>query len=155
MQQNSKLILAFTSAALVLLQGCNDPNVNNRELGTILGGIGGAVVGSNIADKNNRALGTVVGAIAGGFLGNQIGKDIDQANRSRINHVLSTQRSNEPYTWQDPDHHASFVRTTSPSFRDKGRICRPYKIIMFIDGKKSVKRGTACRVGRNEWQMIN
>ena len=148
------LPLSLLLSAFIFLQGCDNPNTNNRQLGTVLGSVGGAVIGSNIAGKNNRGLGTVIGAVTGGFLGNQIGKDIDKANRKRINYILSTQRSNEPFSWQDPDNQASFVMTTSPAYKYNERICRPYKIVMYINGKKGVQQGIACRVSPEEWEIV-
>lgn len=47
---------------------------DNRAMGTVLGGIAGAVIGSNVDDDGNRAEGTVLGAILGGVVGNQIGR---------------------------------------------------------------------------------
>ena len=43
-------------------------------VGAVAGGVGGALVGNQIAGRNNRALGGVVGAVGGGLLGNAIEK---------------------------------------------------------------------------------
>ena len=43
-------------------------------VGAVAGGVGGAIVGNQIAGRNNRALGGVVGAVGGGLLGNAIEK---------------------------------------------------------------------------------
>ncbi len=43
-------------------------------VGAVAGGVGGAVVGNQIAGHNNRALGGIVGAVGGGLLGNAIEK---------------------------------------------------------------------------------
>ena len=48
---------------------------SNRAMGTVLGGIAGAVIGSNVDDDGNRAEGTVLGAILGGAVGNQVGRN--------------------------------------------------------------------------------
>jgi outer membrane lipoprotein SlyB len=41
-------------------------------VGAVAGGVGGAVLGSQIAGRHNRTLGGVIGAIGGGLLGNTI-----------------------------------------------------------------------------------
>ena len=46
----------------------------NNGVGAVAGGVGGALVGNQIAGRNNRALGGVVGAVGGGLLGNAIEK---------------------------------------------------------------------------------
>jgi len=56
-------------------RGYNRSCRDNRAAGTILGGIAGAVIGSNIDDDGNRAEGTVLGAIVGGMVGNQVARN--------------------------------------------------------------------------------
>jgi outer membrane lipoprotein SlyB len=56
------------SIAAVKVQG------QTNGVGAVAGGVGGAVVGNQIAGRNNRALGGIVGAVGGGLLGNAIEK---------------------------------------------------------------------------------
>ena len=44
----------------------------NNGVGAVAGGLGGALVGSQIAGRHNHTIGGVVGAIGGGLLGNAI-----------------------------------------------------------------------------------
>jgi outer membrane lipoprotein SlyB len=46
----------------------------NNGVGAVAGGVGGALVGNQIAGHGNRALGGIVGAVGGGLLGNAIEK---------------------------------------------------------------------------------
>jgi hypothetical protein len=43
-------------------------------VGTIIGGVGGALVGRSIDTRGDRTTGTVLGAAGGALLGNQIAK---------------------------------------------------------------------------------
>jgi len=43
-------------------------------VGAVAGGVGGAVLGSQIAGRHNKTIGGVIGAIGGGLLGNEIEK---------------------------------------------------------------------------------
>jgi outer membrane lipoprotein SlyB len=43
-------------------------------VGAVAGGVGGAVLGSQIAGHHNKTLGGVIGAVGGGLLGNAIEK---------------------------------------------------------------------------------
>jgi outer membrane lipoprotein SlyB len=47
---------------------------NTNGVGAVAGGVGGAVLGSQIAGRHNKTLGGVIGAIGGGLLGNAIEK---------------------------------------------------------------------------------
>jgi len=44
----------------------------NNGVGAVAGGVGGALVGSQIAGRHNHTLGGVIGAVGGGLLGNAI-----------------------------------------------------------------------------------
>ena len=44
----------------------------NNGVGAVAGGLGGALVGSQIAGRHNHTLGGVIGAVGGGLLGNAI-----------------------------------------------------------------------------------
>lgn len=46
----------------------------NNGVGAVAGGVGGAVVGSQIAGGHNRTLGGLVGAVGGGLIGNAVEK---------------------------------------------------------------------------------
>jgi len=43
-------------------------------VGTIIGGVGGALVGRSIDTRGDRTLGTVIGAAGGALLGNEVAK---------------------------------------------------------------------------------
>ncbi|MFM9880292.1 MAG: glycine zipper domain-containing protein [Burkholderiaceae bacterium] len=70
---NTKLFLATSVSALVLLSGCaSDPT--NAQIGTgvgaVLGGVAGSAVGGTAA--------TIGGAAIGGVVGNEVGKRRDE-----------------------------------------------------------------------------
>lgn len=53
---------------------CKVTKTKSQKTGTIVGAIGGAVVGSQVA-KHEKGLGAVVGGLAGAAIGSKIGKD--------------------------------------------------------------------------------
>jgi len=61
---------------------CREERRDRRAAGTVLGGIAGAVIGSNVDDDGNRAEGTVIGAVAGAAIGNQIGAKSVKCDRT-------------------------------------------------------------------------
>jgi hypothetical protein len=52
---------------------CEQIQNGNRVAGTVLGAIGGAVLGSAVAGHGNKTAGALIGGAAGGYVGNQIG----------------------------------------------------------------------------------
>lgn len=70
-------LLALTSFALApaasaQVQACEAHN--NQTAGTIVGAIGGAILGSALGGHGHKSDGAIVGALGGGIVGNQIGK---------------------------------------------------------------------------------
>ncbi len=54
---------------------CHREKSNNAAAGTILGGIAGAVIGSNVAKGGGRTGGAIIGGVGGAALGNTIAKN--------------------------------------------------------------------------------
>lgn len=52
-------------------------------VGTIIGGVGGALVGRSIDTRGDRTLGTVLGAAGGALLGNEVAKGSGGGRRCR------------------------------------------------------------------------
>src|SRR5271170_7156403 len=84
------------SIALItsMLAGCNPPppgagqdtgGVSKQDIGTVLGGIGGAVIGSTMGRGNGRIATTAAGAILGGLAGSAIGKSLDRSDANSNN----------------------------------------------------------------------
>lgn len=141
------LLTGFVAATLLL--GCDDPDVSNRDLGYLVGGIAGASIGNSVA--GDRTLGTVVGALAGSYIGGNIGKSIDKKNQERVAWVLENKPSNEAVAWQDPDKRSSYEVIPEPSYRKGSKICRPFTLTIYDGNRKKVQHGTACRVAGKKW----
>lgn len=75
----------------------------NQQIGTLLGGTVGAVVGNQLGGKN-KAIWTTVGAAAGALVGNQIGKYLDERDRQRMAQVTEqTIATGETHSWSNPE----------------------------------------------------
>ncbi len=70
------LIFAGVLPTVALAQpydpGCVRSNQDNRATGTVLGAIGGALLGSAVAGRHDRGAGAVVGGVGGAVAGNAI-----------------------------------------------------------------------------------
>jgi outer membrane protein OmpA-like peptidoglycan-associated protein len=71
--------IAFAFAAA--LAGCaTDGPLGHRETGTLIGAVGGAVVGAVACDRN-RTKGAVIGAVGGALAGGVVGRYMDDQKR--------------------------------------------------------------------------
>jgi outer membrane protein OmpA-like peptidoglycan-associated protein len=94
MTQLTKCLTLFL--IFVLIAGCATEGEHQRvEKGTLLGGLGGAVVGGLIGSKSGKAgqgalIGGLVGAIGGGLVGNYMDKQAAELEK-----VAQTQRTQD------------------------------------------------------------
>jgi outer membrane lipoprotein SlyB len=82
----------------------------NNGVGAVAGGVGGALVGSQIAGGHNRTLGGVVGAVGGGLLGNAIEKHQRKATAYDVTVRM------------DDGSHRTVRESTAPAVGEKVRV---------------------------------
>lgn len=150
-------ILTIGAVALSLA-ACQDGG-QKEGFGTVLGGIGGAVIGSQFGGGNGRLVGTAVGTLAGAFLGREVGKSLDKADQAQVQHA--TQRAEtapvgQQITWSNPDSGNSGTVTPTREGRDQsGSTCREYRSTVNVGGKTEEAYGTACRQADGSWKIVN
>jgi hypothetical protein len=70
------LMIAVTLPVAALAQpydpGCVQSNQDSRAAGTVLGAIGGALIGGAVAGRHDRGAGVVIGGVGGAVAGNAI-----------------------------------------------------------------------------------
>jgi len=70
------LMIAVTLPVAALAQpydpGCVQSNQDSRAAGTVLGAIGGAIIGGAVAGRHDRGAGVVIGGVGGAVAGNAI-----------------------------------------------------------------------------------
>jgi len=88
--KHSRLISVLLIGAT--LAGCNPPppgggvgGVSKQDIGTVAGGVGGALLGSTIGGGTGRLLATGAGAIIGGMAGSSVGKSLDKSDANSNN----------------------------------------------------------------------
>ncbi|MBI3505574.1 MAG: glycine zipper 2TM domain-containing protein [Proteobacteria bacterium] len=144
--------LAFALAA------CQDGGAKEN-VGTVLGGIGGAVIGSQFGGGNGRFVGTAIGTMAGALLGREVGKSLDKADQAQLHRA--TQRAEtapvgQQITWSNPDSGNSGTITPTREGRDQsGSTCREYRSTVNVGGKTEEAYGTACRQADGSWKIVN
>jgi len=72
----ASLTLALTAS--LVLAGCEELPGEERQQGTVIGGVGGAVAGAALADEDDRVLGAIIGGALGAGGGYLIGREIEK-----------------------------------------------------------------------------
>ncbi|NLC36767.1 MAG: SH3 domain-containing protein [Alcaligenaceae bacterium] len=91
----SKKVVATLIIASVGMTGCATTGDwgSKQTAGTLLGTIGGALIGGQIGGGSGRTVAIIAGALAGGALGNWIGSNLDKKDQEAL--ALSTQQALE------------------------------------------------------------
>jgi surface antigen len=129
---------------------------NRTELGIVLGGLTGAVVGSQVVKRENRTAGIIGGSIIGALIGGSIGRSMDEIDQNCVGQALEHAPDGERIVWNTPDDGARYQVTPVETYQDNGgRYCREYQATSVIGGREQQTYGTACRQPDGSWQLIN
>lgn len=77
-------VASFLSMSIIASSGCAQMGVTKQQAGTVLGGLAGAVVGSQIGDGKGQILATILMAGAGAYIGNKIGSMLDERDQQAL-----------------------------------------------------------------------
>ncbi len=72
----------MSKLTLILLMSLSIISCTKEETGTLLGAIGGAVIGGEVTGDNG--IGVMMGALAGGYAGRSIGSKLDEADQQKM-----------------------------------------------------------------------
>ena len=125
--------------------GISSGRCNRDEIGAVIGGVTGAVIGGRVADREDRVVGMVVGGVLGAVVGHAIGDSMDDRDRACMGHSLELGRPGVPVVWQHSGHQYHFT----PRGEARGG-CR-YATLMVDDRKP--RDVLACPSGRGEWSF--
>lgn len=151
-----------------LLVGCNPPppgagqqtmGVSKQDIGTVLGGVGGAVIGSTMGKGRGRIATTAAGAILGGLAGSALGSSLDKADASYNNQAtvqaLETAPAGQALPWNNPESgNYGSVSAGTPYKVADGSYCREYTQKVNIGGQSKSAFGKACRQPDGTWQIV-
>jgi len=150
-----KIIIATLTAGLLV--GCGI-NLNKEDQGTVIGSLFGVAIGSMIGDGNGRVAAMVLGGIFGAAVGNRIGAQLDERDRlllaNNTQSALEYGKSGVRKDWVNPDTNHSGTTTPGPAYTNQNnRQCRDFTQTIYIDGKREIGKGTACRNSAGEWLL--
>jgi surface antigen len=150
--------LVVAAMAAVFLASCGPGGMSRQDSGTLIGAVGGGVIGNQFGSGKGRVAATAAGIILGGIIGNQIGRDLDEEERRRAMEAeyqaLEYGRDNEPRRWRGQ--RDGYYGTVKPGRRYsyQGQTCREYEHEVFINGRPEIVRGKACRQYDGTWKQV-
>ena len=151
-------IAAVLLAATLALPACSRTAGDKETAGTILGGIGGAVLGSEVGSGSGRIIATAVGGVIGAWLGSEIGASLDRADQAYA--AQAQQQAHEApvgsqVTWSNPESGNHGTVTAQREGQDQsGNYCREYQTTVTIGGETHQAYGTACRQPDGTWVIV-
>ncbi|NNE84037.1 MAG: glycine zipper 2TM domain-containing protein [Alphaproteobacteria bacterium] len=156
---NRKAIAPLAAAALILA-ACSGDAGQKQTAGTILGGIGGAVIGSQIGGGSGQIIATALGTFAGAMIGADIGKSLDRADQLAMRQAEQQAHSasiGEQIVWQNPDsgNYGSVTPVREGTQASSGSYCREYQTTVTIGGREERAFGTACQQPDGSWEVVS
>lgn len=145
-------LLTTTLASALLLSGCAD--MTNQDAGAITGGVVGGLLGNTIGKGSGRTAATVAGVMAGTYIGSNIGKSMDKVDRMQVSRALETTKTNESYSWRNPDSGVRYRVRPTETYTHHTQPCRKYVTEAWIDGDRKQIHGTACRQADGSWKAM-
>lgn len=146
-------------AALSLALAACEQGPTKENIGTVLGGIGGAVIGAQFGGGSGRIVGTAIGTLAGAFLGREIGRSLDAADKAQVQRATQAAETapvGQQIVWSNPESGNSGSVTPTREGQDAGgNTCREYKSTVNVGGKAEEAYGTACRQPDGTWKIVN
>lgn len=141
------LAAALSAALLLSTAGCE--NMQKRDWGTAIGGILGGIAGYKLG--KDSAGGAAIGALLGGMAGRMIGQYMDDADQKRLAETIDAAPRGQTVSWHNDDTGRDFAVTpTSDFYAEAGKECRSFDQVVYVDGRREVMEGVACRTPGDE-----
>jgi surface antigen len=132
-----------------------DRQLVGRELaGQVIGGVGGAVLGSQIGQGTGQIVATAGGALLGVLIGGAVGRSLDQTDYACAGQVLEHAPNNRAIVWRNPETGGAYRLTPTSAYQVQDGYCREYTSTATVAGRSQTIYGTACRQPDGSWQIV-
>jgi outer membrane protein OmpA-like peptidoglycan-associated protein len=111
-------------STLVLVGCATDTPLGNREMGTLIGAAGGAVIGA-IAYDRNRTKGAVVGAVGGALAGGVVGRYMDDQKRDLEKNLAQEIKLRQARVEKLPNNVVRVTMTNQTAFETNSADIKP------------------------------
>lgn len=144
----------------ILLTACAEQGgpLSKQQVGTVLGGAGGAAVGSQFGKGSGQVATIAVGTLLGAALGSSLGASLDKNDMNYYNnssqYALENLTTGNTKEWRNPDtgHYGSITPTST--YHAEGQYCRNYHQKIVIEGRTEQAYGKACRQPDGSWKIV-
>ncbi len=143
-------VMVITS--VVVLAGCQDVRVGNEQVGTGVGAALGGLLGAQVGGGSGQIAAAVAGALVGAYIGGNIGRTMDEVDRRKANQSLEVAPTGQTTSWSNPDSGNTYAVTPTRTYNQNAQPCRDYTTEAWIDGRKEIITGTACRDAQGNWR---
>ena len=152
-------IAAIAATTACSQNGGADGGIRKQDLGTLIGGAGGAAVGSQFGNGNGRVAMIAAGTLLGAFAGNEVGSSLDRADMAYAQKssqaALESNKIGVASQWHNPDSGNSGTITPTRTYKsDEGAYCREFTQTVEVGGKKQDAYGKACRQPDGAWKIV-
>ncbi len=131
---------------------------NKTTAGTVIGAIGGGLLGSQVGSGKGQLMAVGAGTLLGAFLGHQVGESLDKADveyARRAQDQAHVAPIGQQIVWANPESGHSGTITPRLDGRDRaGNYCREYQTTVTVAGRTEQAFGTACRQPDGAWKVI-
>jgi surface antigen len=108
---------------------------------------------SSRSPRDNRAAATLIGASVEDLIGSDLGREIDDADRACLGHVLEIGRSGRRVVWDNAATGVHFEMVPDDGHSQIAGVCRDFKLAARSSSGKSKRHATACQHGPGLWQL--
>ena len=129
-------LITLALAGVLALGACESSGPRERT-GTVVGGVGGALVGGAIGGWT----GAIIGGLGGVIVGNVIGRDMDEAHRDHVRRA--TYQS--AVDGRRVDYENGYAQPIGPHYMRNGRQCRDFEQVVTRNGQTYRDQVTLCR----------
>ena len=129
---------------------------NRDVLGALIGGAGGAALGSTIGKGDGQTAAIIGGAILGVMVGGSIGRSMDDVDQNCIGQALEHAPDGRTIVWNNPANDAQYEMTPTRTIQvADNRYCREYTTTATVAGSPQQAYGRACRQPDGSWEIQN
>jgi surface antigen len=155
----AKKLLAATLAVGTVLGSVQPAHANKEDIGTILGAIGGGLLGSRFGNGDGRVVATIGGVIVGAIVGREIGRYMDETDRQAL--ILAQEESfrrpaNDRVRWRGgrSGAHGESYWVQEGYHVQYNYQCREYYSTVVAGGRSETVSGHACQFPDGSWRQV-
>lgn len=145
-------ILGILIASLAFV-GCANSQGPQEQVGMIIGGALGGLLGTEVGGGRGRTAAIIVGTMVGANIGGAVGRSMDDTDRLNANLALENVRTGVATTWRNPDTANEYALTPTRTYETGSGPCREYTVDAKVGGSTEQVYGTACRQPDGSWRI--